>query len=40
MSECIILGQPMRIGTGAFRILAPVGEEDQIEPGVEIVEFE
>ena len=40
VSECIILGQPMGIGTGAFRVVAPVGEGDQIEQEVEIVEFE
>ena len=39
VSECIILGIPMQIGTGLFRVLAPVKPGDKISPQEKLLSF-
>lgn len=40
VSECIILGIPMQIGTGLFRVLAPLKKGDELAPKEELLVFE
>lgn len=39
VSECIILGIPMQIGTGLFRVLAPEKKNDKLPLPQKLVEF-